>query len=141
GWRQLVAPLRASLRPSGRAAPAPGAFGAQRRVVGLRDGARPRLAPDALRAVLRRRRDLLGLRYGAGAGPADAALLQAARVHPGKAPRRDGQAHPGHGPGADLLLHLRDLHLALQRRAHREGVALLEGDADLRVGALDHVLL
>ena len=57
---------------------AAGALGAQRRVLGLRDGARPRLALDDLRPVLRGRRHLLRLRDGAGAAPPDAALLQPA---------------------------------------------------------------
>src|SRR5262249_22101751 len=141
GLRHAVAALPPRVRPAGGAGAPAGALGAQRGVLGLRDGPGPGLALDALRAVLRRRRDLLRLRDGADPHPAHAPLLQPARVHPGKASGRDGQADPGHRTRADLLLHLRDLHLTLQRRAYREGVAVLEGDGDVRLGLVDDVLL
>src|SRR5262249_28815903 len=141
GLGHAVASLPARLRPLGRAGHAARALGPQRRVLGLRDGARPGLALDALRALLRRRRDLLRVRDGADPDPAHATLLPPARLYPGQAPGRDGQAHSRHGPRAHVLLHLRDLHLDLQRGAHREGLALLEGDRNLRVGLVDDVLL
>src|SRR5262245_45718881 len=81
------------------------------------------LAP--LRALLRGWRHLLGLRDGAGAGAADAAGLQPLRLHQGPAPGRDGQAHPGHRPGAHVLLRVRGVHVVVQRRSLREGVAVL----------------
>ena len=136
GLGPAVAPLPARLRPVRRAGHAARAVRAQRGVVGLRDGARPRLALDAVRAVLRRRRHLLGLRHGAGAGAAHAALLPPARLHPRSPPGHHGQAHPGHRPGADLLLHLRAVHLLVQRRPLREGLAVLAADRDVLVGAV-----
>src|SRR5205823_14796264 len=62
------------------------ALSAQRRVLGFRDGPGPRLALDAVRAVLRGRGYLLRLRHGDRAGAADAPLLWPARLHQGEAP-------------------------------------------------------
>src|SRR5881628_1931260 len=99
GRRLAVAPLPARLRPAGLARDAARPVGPQRGVVGLRDGARSGLALDPLRAVLRGRRHLLGLRDGADPRPAHAPLLRAPHLHPGEAPGRDGEAHPGDGSG------------------------------------------
>src|SRR5207248_2896749 len=137
----IFAVLTAGLFPMIDAGRAARAVRAQRGVVGLRDGARPRLALDAVRAVLRRRRDLLGLRDGAGPGAADAVLLRAGRLHPRSPPRRDGQADPGHRAGPDVLLHLRAVHVLVQRGSHREGLAVLAADRVVCVGAGHDVLL
>src|SRR3989442_991473 len=138
---RAVAALPPRLRAAGRPGHAAGPVGFKRGVVGLRHGPGPRLALHPLPALLRRWRDFLWLRDGAGADPAHASLLQPPRLHPGEAPGRHGQAHSDDRPGADLLLHLRDLHVLVQRRPLRTGVALLEGDQVVRLGALAHVFL
>src|SRR2546422_6799424 len=47
-------------------------------------------------------------------------LLQPPAIPHGPSPRRDGQAHPGHEPGAELLLRVRGVHGLVQRGALRE---------------------
>ena len=77
--RRTTAPCSTSRRPRDAA----GALGAQRRVLGLRHVHRAGLARDDLRALLRRRRDLLGLRDGAHADDPGAPDLRArARTSP-----------------------------------------------------------
>src|SRR5439155_1561343 len=48
---------------------------------------------------------------------------------------------PHHRPRADVLLHLRAVHVLVQRRPHREGVAILAADGLLLVGPRHDVLL
>src|SRR5947207_12665278 len=69
--QRAVAALHARLPVSGRARHAARAVGAQRRVVGLRDGDRTGLARDVVRALLHGRRDLLELRHADHAAHAD----------------------------------------------------------------------
>jgi len=68
------------------------AFGAQRRVVGLRDGAGARLARHDLRPVLRRGRDLLGLRHGDHAAHADSQAVRPRGNHHRQAFRKPGES-------------------------------------------------
>src|SRR6185436_1668440 len=77
GPRLAVAPLQRALRLLRRARDAAGGLGAQRGVLGLRDGDRAGLAQHDLRAVLRGGSDLLGPRDGADDPDPDAATVRA----------------------------------------------------------------
>ena len=75
---------------------AAGALGAQRRVLGLRDVDRARLARDDLRALLRGRRHLLGLRDGADGDDPGAPHLRPRGVHHRLPLREHGALHAAH---------------------------------------------
>src|SRR2546422_5726657 len=55
-------------------------------------------------------------------------LLPSARLRHRPPSRHDGQADPRDGARADLLLRVRAVHVLVQLRAHREGLAVLEAD-------------
>ena len=84
GWRGSARhwyQLRDRVPAAGGNRDAAGRLGPYRRQLRLRGRHRPRLAHDDLSAVLRRRRDLLGLRDGADAVDSDPGDLRARRLH------------------------------------------------------------
>ena len=81
------------------------ALGAQRRVLGLRDVDRARLARDDLRALLRGRRHLLGLRDGADGDDPGAPHLRPRGVHHRLPLREHGALPPAHVADRRLRVH------------------------------------
>ena len=90
GLRHAVAALPPRVRHLRRDLDPARAVRAQRRVLRLRDGARARLALDAVPAVLRRRRDLLRLRDGDHLILPMRNIFNWYAVHHRPAPRRHG---------------------------------------------------
>ena len=97
GWQGTTKPVEGP-QPHGAAPLGPGdaagALGPQRRFLGLRHVHRARLARDDLRALLRRRRDLLGLRHGAHHDDPGAADLRPRGVHHRLPLREHVAVHP-----------------------------------------------
>ena len=107
-----LAPLRDRLPAARRARDAAGRLGPHRRQLRLRGVDRARLAHDDLSAVLRRRRDLFGLRDGADAGDSDSRRLRARRLHHHAPPAEHGEGDARHRSDRRLRLPDGSVHRA-----------------------------
>ena len=122
-----LAPVRHGLSASGGAGDAAGRLGAHGRQLRLRRRDRARLAHHDLPALLRRRRDLFGLRDGVDAGDSDSRGLRARRLHHDAPPREHGEGDAGDRVDRRLRLRDRGLHRLVQRQRLR-GIHDLEPD-------------
>src|SRR5713101_1014061 len=132
-----MAALHPRLSLPRRARDAARALGAQRRVLGLRDGHRAGLARDDLRPVLRRGRDLLGRRHGHHAPRADPETVSPGRPHHRSSLRESREAVPAHRNDRGLRLLRGVFHGVVRRSRRRAGRVLVPGVRPLLVGELD----
>src|SRR2546422_209229 len=132
-----MAPLLARLPLPRRARDPARVVGAQRGVVGLRDGDRPRLARDHLRPLLRGRRDLLGRGHGDHAARPDPQVLPPRGVDHRPPFREPGEALPAYRDDRRLRVLRGILHRVVRRASGGARRVLVSRVRAVLVGLVD----